>query len=144
MNSAKMESVSSIEWTRPPASRTPDATSRGGESLVPFGSPPTKPRGFVMAGNCGTCFFSRPTLSVTGVSCCRYPPTITRVDDNNMTTHFPIVALTAWCGEYNPKLDTAVSVSDMTIPREDHQDESVPRKVRRLLTRNSRTRGRGR
>jgi hypothetical protein len=49
---------------------------------------------------CKTCFFSREFGSETAVACHRYPPTITKVEDDRVTSHFPLLGNDTWCGEY--------------------------------------------
>jgi len=71
-----------------------------------------------MTPKCEHCHYSRSIGSTTAVMCCRYPPTVTEVKDNTITSHFPLVNLGAWCGEWKQRksiLDMARSVSDIAI-----------------------------
>ena len=49
---------------------------------------------------CIGCFYSRGIGNETAVACHRYPPTITKVEDNTVTSRFPLVSNETWCGEY--------------------------------------------
>lgn len=51
---------------------------------------------------CGNCTYSRPN-DEHSISCQRYPPTITKVEDNRITTHFPLVLRTMICGEWKQR-----------------------------------------
>lgn len=51
---------------------------------------------------CKNCFYSRPN-NVETVACRRYPPTITKVEDGKVTSHFPLLSNNTWCGEWLPQ-----------------------------------------
>jgi len=52
-----------------------------------------------MAECCENCYYSRAN-DETSITCCRYPPAITRVDGKQVTTFFPLLRHEAWCGEW--------------------------------------------
>ena len=54
---------------------------------------------------CETCFYSRPIGSDVAVACHRHPPSITSVEGLRVTSHFPLLNKTEWCGEWRPKLE---------------------------------------
>jgi hypothetical protein len=49
---------------------------------------------------CKDCFYSREFDSETAVACHRWPPTITKVEGTTVTSNFPLVNNSTWCGEY--------------------------------------------
>jgi len=51
---------------------------------------------------CNTCYYSRAN-DETSVTCCRYPPEITKVEGNSITTYFPLLKKEAWCGEWRKR-----------------------------------------
>lgn len=51
---------------------------------------------------CDNCTFSHPNMGDT-IFCRRYPPTITEVRDNRVTSNNPILLKAWWCGEWKPK-----------------------------------------
>jgi len=52
---------------------------------------------------CADCFYAKPINgNDTAVACHRYPPTITKVENLTVTSHFPLITKTEWCGEFRP------------------------------------------
>lgn len=50
---------------------------------------------------CSSCRFSKPIEgSETAVECRRYPPTITSVVHNQITSHWPLLGVANGCGEW--------------------------------------------
>ena len=48
---------------------------------------------------CGTCAYGKEN-SPGVISCFRYPPTITKAEGTTVTSYFPLLLDTAWCGEW--------------------------------------------
>lgn len=53
-------------------------------------------------GKCKDCRFSHWN-SVDTIACRRYPPTITKADDSQVTSHFPLLNVNMGCGEWKSK-----------------------------------------
>lgn len=53
-----------------------------------------------MAPKCKNCIYGHSIGNPNAVLCCRYPPTIMKVEDQTITSYFPLVNLEAWCGEW--------------------------------------------
>jgi hypothetical protein len=53
-----------------------------------------------MAQKCKNCLYGHSVGNPNAVLCCRYPPTIVKVEDQVITSYFPLVNLEAWCGEW--------------------------------------------
>ena len=67
---------------------------------------------------CGNCFYSRSIGSETAVACRRYPPAITKVEDNTVTSHFPLLSIENWCGEWSKQVNgKAVPKKGSYVPR---------------------------
>lgn len=65
--------------------------------------------------SCKDCFYSRSIGNDEAVACHRYPPAITSVEGLRVTSHFPLLTNTEWCGEW--KLNTVRSKIEPTIKR---------------------------
>jgi len=51
---------------------------------------------------CAHCLYSIPN-DKTSVVCRRYPPSITKVENLQITCFFPILAPNHWCGEWKAR-----------------------------------------
>lgn len=47
---------------------------------------------------CADCRFSWP-IGPDTIACRRYPPTITKAEENTVTSHFPLLSVNMGCGE---------------------------------------------
>lgn len=70
--------------------------------------------------SCKDCYFSRDIGTADGVACHRYPPTITKAEGQTVTAYFPLVTVTAWCGEYR-RLRLARPLENPIIPIKDRK-----------------------
>lgn len=52
---------------------------------------------------CNTCHYGM-VCGPESVACHRYPPTITKTEENAVTTYFPVLAPEAWCGEWKASM----------------------------------------
>lgn len=52
---------------------------------------------------CRECLFAYANND-TSVVCHRYPPTITSAEGYKVTSHFPLVGIDQWCGEWKTQL----------------------------------------
>ena len=64
--------------------------------------------------SCDTCKFAFPVSDIA-VACRRYPPTITKVDGETVTSHSPLLSRSYWCGEYKVN-GNVVHVQGVAIP----------------------------
>jgi hypothetical protein len=55
-----------------------------------------------MPDTCKDCIYSFPN-DEKSINCRRYPPTITRVDGQQVTSHNPLLLDSWWCGEFKRK-----------------------------------------
>lgn len=53
---------------------------------------------------CRNCAYSRPGTDDTFVICQRYPPTITKIVGDAVSSTFPLLSSEAWCGEWRSKM----------------------------------------
>jgi hypothetical protein len=51
-------------------------------------------------GSCYNCIFSGGTYTYTHGSCRRHPPVVTSDQDGGVSTSFPRVEMSGWCGEH--------------------------------------------
>jgi hypothetical protein len=54
---------------------------------------------------CEDCFFGLQGDNNI-IICRRYPPQVTRVEGNQITSHNPLVSINWWCGEWKQEIDT--------------------------------------
>ena len=69
-----------------------------------------------MSQRCANCFYARENDAVS-VSCHRYPPTITKAEGPGVTTYFPLINNTGWCGEWRQAKGKAQPETVRTIRR---------------------------
>lgn len=51
--------------------------------------------------NCGTCKFAKPINgNEQAVSCQRFPPKVTKIENATVTSHWPLLGKDQWCGEF--------------------------------------------
>jgi hypothetical protein len=56
--------------------------------------------------NCEDCFYGLFQPQDNIVICRRYPPLVTRVEGNQITSHNPLVHPRWWCGEWKQEIDS--------------------------------------
>lgn len=47
---------------------------------------------------CGNCYYGK--LGAEIVCCQRFPPLVTKVEGENVTSTFPLLRIDGWCGEW--------------------------------------------
>jgi|EndMetStandDraft_4_1072995.scaffolds.fasta_scaffold139601_3 hypothetical protein len=52
---------------------------------------------------CNTCHYGM-VCGPESIACHRYPPTITKAEENTVTTYFPVLSPEAWCGEWKASI----------------------------------------
>jgi hypothetical protein len=61
-----------------------------------------------MKKECSTCYYGRTAPGANAVVCQRYPPTITKVEGNTVTSVFPLMSFSGWCGEFRRAVQSKI------------------------------------
>ena len=61
---------------------------------------PRPPSEEAFVPTCKDCFYHREYGNEEAVDCHRYPPTITKVEESRIVSHFPLISNGTWCGEH--------------------------------------------